>query len=104
MGWLFVFLAAMSELTGVVGLKKYSERKTIPSLLLYVGGFAASFAFLYQSFNYLQVSTSYAVWIGIGTAGAVLMNMMFFGESKSVGKLISVLFVVIGVVGLKALS
>jgi len=104
MGWLFVFLAAISELTGVVGLKKYSEQKTMPSLIIYFGGFAASFVFLYQSFKFLQVSTSYAVWIGIGTAGAVLMNMIFFGESKSVGKVISVIFVVIGVVGLKALS
>src|SRR5699024_7567652 len=104
MGWIYVFLAAVSELVGVIGLKKFSEKKTLPSFALYFGGFAASFAFLYQSFKFLQVSTSYAVWIGIGTAGAVLINMIFFGESKSIGKVVSVMFVVVGVVGLKALS
>ena len=36
--------------------------------------------------------------------GAVLINMLFLGESKSVGKVVSVIFIVIGVVGLKALS
>ena len=104
MGWLFVLLAAASEITGTIGLKLYSQQKTLKHGLLYLGGFGASFAFLYESFNYLQVSVSYAVWIGIGTAGAVLINMILFGESKSIGRILSVLLIVIGVVGLKALS
>lgn len=104
MGWIFVFLAAVCELVGVTGLTKYSRKKTIFSFVLYFGGFGSSFYFLYQAFNYLQVSTAYAVWIGIGTAGAVLINMVFFGESKSPGKVLSVILIVIGVVGLKYLS
>lgn len=104
MGWLFVFLAAVCELIGVTGLTKYSKKKTIFSFLLYFGGFGASFYFLYQSFRFLQVSTAYAVWIGIGTAGAVLINMIFFNESKSPGKILSVILIVIGVVGLKYVS
>jgi len=47
---------------------------------------------------------AYAVWIGIGTAGAVLINMIFFNESKSTGKILSVILIVIGVVGLKYVS
>ncbi len=104
MGWLYVFLAAASELVGVTGLTKYSKKKTLFSFLLYYGGFGLSFYFLYQSFRFLQVSTAYAVWIGIGTAGAVLINMIFFNESKSPGKIISVILIVIGVVGLKYVS
>lgn len=104
MGWLYVCLAASSELVGVVGLKRFSEQKTIFTGLLYGLGFALSFFFLYNSFQYLQVSTAYAVWIGIGTAGAVLINMIFLGESKSVGKVVSVILIVVGVVGLRALS
>ncbi|NGP45560.1 multidrug efflux SMR transporter [Bacillaceae bacterium SIJ1] len=104
MGWLFVFMAAVSEMVGVVGLKMYSQKKNILNGALYLAGFGSAFAFLYLSFNYLQVSTAYAVWIGVGTAGAVLINMVFFNESKSVGRFASVLLIVIGVVGLKALS
>lgn len=104
MGWLYVLLAAISEILGVVGLKKYSQKKTIMNTLLFIGGFGGAFAFLYMSFKYLQVSVAYAVWIGIGTAGAVLINMLFFGESKSRGRVLSVLLIIIGVVGLKALS
>ncbi|MBS5914289.1 MAG: SMR family transporter, partial [Paenibacillus macerans] len=50
------------------------------------------------------VSIAYAVWIGIGTSAAVLVNMIFFGESKSIGRMISLLIIVVGVVGLKAVS
>ncbi|ETT86650.1 SMR family transporter [Viridibacillus sp. FSL R5-0477] len=104
MGWIFVFLAAMSEIVGVIGLKLYSQNKTIRNLILYVGGFGLSFALLYTSFNYLQLSIAYAVWIGIGTVGAVLINMILFGESKSVARIISIIAIVIGVAGLKAVS
>ena len=104
MGWLFVFLAATSELIGVVGLTKFSQKRSMFSAILYLGGFGTSFIFLYFAFNFLQVSTAYAVWTGIGTAGAVLINMMFFGESRSRGRIMSVTLIIIGVVGLKALS
>lgn len=104
MGWLFIFLAASCEIAGTVGLKLYSQQKTIRNGALYLGGFGASFAFLYASFQYLQISIAYAVWIGIGTAGAVLINMYLFDESKSKGRFMSVFLIIIGVVGLKALS
>lgn len=74
MGWFFVFCAAISEIVGVIGLKMYSKDKTLANGALYIGGFATSFAFLYTSFLFLQVSVAYAVWIGIGTAGAVLLT------------------------------
>lgn len=104
MGWIFVCIAAISEIIGVMGLKKYSQNKTLGNGALYLGGFGVSFYFLYKSFEFLQVSIAYAVWVGIGTAGAVLINMFLFGESKSKGRFISVVLIVIGVTGLQLLS
>ncbi|GIN58783.1 QacE family quaternary ammonium compound efflux SMR transporter [Lederbergia ruris] len=104
MGWVYVMLAAISEIVGTMGLKMYSQKKTWKSGSLYLGGFGASFVFLYSAFHYLQVSVAYAVWIGIGTAGAVLVNMIFFDEPRSRARLISVALIVIGVTGLKAVS
>ncbi|MEB2302153.1 QacE family quaternary ammonium compound efflux SMR transporter [Lysinibacillus xylanilyticus] len=104
MGWLLVLLAAISEIIGVVGLRYYSQNKTIRNLLIYVGGFGMSFALLYASFNYLQLSIAYVVWVGIGTVGAVLVNIIFFGESKNLTRIISIIAIVIGVAGLKAVS
>lgn len=104
MGWIFVFIAAILELVGVIGLNNFSKKKSFINLLMFFGGFGGAFVFLYASFNHLQVSIAYAVWIGIGTAAAVIVNMIFYGESKSVGRIISLIVIIIGVVGLKAVS
>ena len=104
MGWLLILLAAISEIIGVIGLRFYSQNKTIRNLLIYVGGFGLSFALLYASFNYLQLSIAYVVWVGIGTVGAVLVNIIFFGESKNMTRIISIIAIIIGVAGLKAVS
>ncbi len=104
MGWFLVVAAALMETLGVVGLKRYSQNKSALNGLLFFGGFGASFVLLYQSFRYLQLSVAYAVWIGLGTAAAVLVNMAFFGESRSIARLLSLGVIVAGVVGLKAVS
>ncbi|HEY4552906.1 MAG TPA: SMR family transporter [Bacillaceae bacterium] len=104
MGWMMVLIAASCEMLGVTGLHLYSKKKTIASGALFLGGFGLSFAFLYASFHFLQVAVAYSVWVGIGTAGAVLLNMFFFGESRDKSRIASVLLIIIGVTGLKALS
>ncbi|MCT1541432.1 MULTISPECIES: DMT family transporter [Lysinibacillus] len=104
MGWILIILAALSEIIGVVGLRFYSQHKTLRNLMLYIGGFGVSFALLYASFNYLQLSIAYVVWVGIGTVGAVLVNIIFFGESKNLSRIISIIAIIIGVAGLKAVS
>ncbi|MER1985753.1 MAG: SMR family transporter [Solibacillus sp.] len=104
MGWLFVFLAAILELIGVIGLKKYSTSKKLKDLITLVAGFSSAFYFLYASFSYVQASIAYAVWIGIGTTAAVIINMLFFGESRSRGRMVAVFVIVIGVSGLKFVS
>ncbi|MDM5297242.1 SMR family transporter [Bacillus pumilus] len=101
MGWFFVMLASACEIGGTIGLSMFSQKKQIASGLLFVGGFALSFLFLYASFSSVQVSVAYTVWIGLGTAGSVLLNMILFKESKNVIRILSLLLIVIGVVGLK---
>ncbi|WP_090634998.1 DMT family transporter [Neobacillus massiliamazoniensis] len=104
MGWVFVFFAAVNELIGVWGLNLFSKKRTVKNGLIYLGGLSASFAFIYTSFQYLDTSVAYAVWTGIGTAGAVLLNMIFYGEGRSWSRLASLGAIIIGVTGLKLLS
>src|SRR5699024_12470709 len=96
MGWIYVLVAAVMETAGVIGLKKFSMEKNAKNLLTLAAGFGGAFVFLYASFNYLQVSIAYAVWIGAGTTAAVLINMIFFGESRNFGRIISVIIIVLG--------
>ncbi|OXM13067.1 DMT family transporter [Paenibacillus herberti] len=104
MGWIYVIAAACFEIVGVVGLSRFSKRKTWLNGFLFVSGFAASFILLYASLQYLQLSIAYTVWVGLGTSLAVVINMLFFGESKSVMRIASLVLIVVGVTGLKAVS
>ncbi|MCM3748199.1 SMR family transporter [Paenibacillus pasadenensis] len=104
MGWIYVMAAAGFELAGVVGLNRFTERKTWLNGLMFASGFAASFILLYASFQYLQLSVAYSVWVGLGTSLVVIVNMLFFGESKNSMRLFSLLLIIIGVTGLKAVS
>lgn len=104
MGWIYVLLASIFELVGVWGLNVFSKRRNFVNGLLYFGGLGLSFALIYLSFKYLPVSIAYAVFMGLGTAGAVIINMLFFGDTKSWSRVISLLLIIAGVVGLKATS
>lgn len=104
MGWAFVISAATLEMVGVIGLRLFNKEKTYPHLAVYIGGFMISFLLLYVSFRYLDMSVAYAVWTGLGTAGSVLVNMIFFGESRSFRRVLSLGIILVGVIGLKAIS
>ncbi|RYG72535.1 QacE family quaternary ammonium compound efflux SMR transporter [Lentibacillus lipolyticus] len=104
MGWMFIIFASMAEIVGVIGLRLASQNWSFRNVLMYIGGFGCSVALLNLSFSYLQVSIAYAVWVGIGTAGAVIINMLFFGESRRLARIISLAVIIIGVTGLKLAS
>jgi quaternary ammonium compound-resistance protein SugE len=52
----------------------------------------------------LSVSTAYAVWAGIGIAGTTVVGMAILGESVSTQKRISLMFILIGILGLRLAS
>ncbi|WP_010098641.1 DMT family transporter [Ornithinibacillus scapharcae] len=103
MGWFYIILAAVNELIGVWGLTRFSKKRNITNAIMYVGGLGLSFAFIYASFDYLPTSIAYATWTGVGTGGVVLMNMLFFGESKSFIRVLSLVAIIVGVTGLKVI-
>jgi quaternary ammonium compound-resistance protein SugE len=47
------------------------------------------------------LGTAYAVWTGIGTVGAVLWGLMFLHEPATVARVICILLIVSGILGLK---
>lgn len=104
MGWIYVFIASALEIFGVIGLKLFSRKKNLTNLALFACGFALSYLFLYFSLTYLDMSIAYATWMGLGTAGAVIVNMIFFGESRKLSRIVSVVLIIVGVVGLKIVS
>jgi quaternary ammonium compound-resistance protein SugE len=64
----------------------------------------ASFGLLAQALKTIPLGTGYAVWTGIGAAGTAIVGMVFLGESREVLRILCVVLIVAGVVGLKFAS
>lgn len=104
MGWLYILLSSVFEIVGIIGIKKLTQEKNYFNLSLSIGGFISSLSFLYLAFQYLPISIAYATWTGIVTASAVIVNMLFFYEAKNLHRIFSLFLIVVGVIGLKAVS
>lgn len=98
--WVFLAGATALEVAGTTSMK-LSEgfTKLVPSLFL-IMFYAASFAALTLALKKIEVSVAYAVWSGVGTTLIAGIGILYFGEAVSARKLVSILLIVVGVVGL----
>ena len=101
MAWIYLFVAGVLETVFAISLK-YSEGFTRlwPTVSFAVAS-VASFYFLSQALRTLPVGIAYAVWTGIGAAGTAIFGILLLGESREVMKLLSLLLLLGGVVGLR---
>jgi multidrug transporter EmrE-like cation transporter len=104
MAWMTLIVAGLSEIV-MVTFMKLSEgyKKLIPSFISFTAG-ALSFYLLSLSLIQIPVSTGYGIWTGIGSAGAVLIGMLFFKEVKSPARIFFISLIIISMIGLKAVS
>ncbi|MFW7342540.1 quaternary ammonium compound efflux SMR transporter SugE [Pollutimonas sp. H1-120] len=101
MSWLVLIIAGLFETGWAIGLK-YTEGFTRfwPS----VGTLLAmliSVVMLGMAMKQLPVGSAYAVWVGIGAVGTVILGIILLGDSASLPRLISVGFIILGIIGLK---
>jgi small multidrug resistance pump len=101
---MYGFYLAMAILLEVVGTTcmKLSEGFTrlIPSVLVFVL-YMVSFAFMILALKKLELGVVYAIWAGLGTALIALIGIVWFQESVSLLKIVSIVFIVLGVMGLR---
>lgn len=104
MAWLILIFAAVLEIGWAIGLK-YTEgfTKLGPSIAT-VLAMAASMALLSQAAKTLPIGTAYAVWVGIGAAGAAILGIVLFNEAATAGRIAFLALLLVSVVGLKATS
>ncbi|MGZ8382454.1 MAG: quaternary ammonium compound efflux SMR transporter SugE [Nitrospira sp.] len=104
MAWTFLLVAGLLEICWAIGLK-YSEGFTrLWPTMGTVLAMAASFVCLAQALKTIPVGTGYAVWTGIGAAGTAVLSMVLFAESASTIKVVSLMCIVLGIIGLKSSS
>lgn len=101
MNWLLLLIAGLFEVGWAIGLK-YTEGFTRlwPTLGTALS-MLISVILLGLAMKSLPVGTAYAVWVGIGAVGTVILGIILFGESADLLRVTSLLLIGVGIVGLK---
>ncbi|MDZ4811298.1 MAG: quaternary ammonium compound efflux SMR transporter SugE [Pseudomonadota bacterium] len=101
MAWMLLLLAGLFEVVWAVGLK-YSQGFTRlwPSVATVIA-MLISMVLLAMAMRTLPMGTAYSVWVGIGAVGTVIFGIALWDEPVNAARMISVAFIIIGVIGLK---
>ncbi|GEN85177.1 multidrug resistance protein SMR [Sporosarcina luteola] len=99
--WIKVVIAAFFEVFWVIGLKHAYDfwAWTGTAIAIFV-----SFYLMIMAGRKLPVGTVYAVFVGLGTAGTVFSEILIFGEPFKVEKVLLIVVLLAGVVGLKLVT
>lgn len=104
MAWILLIAAGLLECGWAVGLR-YTDGFTKPlPVVATLVALAASMWLLSLAVRSIPIGTAYAVWAGIGSVGVAILGMILFEESRDVIRLVFLLFIVIGIVGLNLFS
>lgn len=99
--WIQVFVACFFEVLWVIGLTHaqsfWAWTGTVIAIVL-------SNYLMIKAGETLPVGSVYAVFVGIGTAGTVISEMIFFGEPFKLSKILLIILLLIGVMGLKLVT
>ena len=104
MAWIILFVAGLFEVGWAIGLK-YTEGFTRPwPTVATVLSMAVSLWLLGVALKTLPVGTAYAVWVGVGAVGTVILGVALFNEPTNAPRMLSVALIVAGIIGLKLSS
>lgn len=99
--WLQVVIAAVFEVFWVIGLKHAADFWTWSGTIIAI---IISFYLMIMAGRKLPVGTVYAVFVGLGTAGTVFSEILLFNEPVQASKIVLILFLLAGVIGLKTVT
>ena len=101
MAWVLLLIAGVLEIGWAIGLK-YTEGFTRLWPSVFTGtSMVASVVLLGIAMKSLPVGTSYAIWVGVGAVGTVVLGILFFEDPATPGRLISLGLILAGIIGLK---
>ncbi|MEU8156755.1 SMR family transporter [Micromonospora sp. NPDC048986] len=101
MAWLVLVISGLLETAWAIALDRSAGFSRLVPSVVFVVTLLLSMAGLSYALRDIPVGTGYAVWVGIGAVGTALIGMLALGESASLPRILCLLLVVAGVIGLK---
>lgn len=105
MSWIYLITAGLLEIGWPLGLKlAQQEGRVLVGTLAAVAFMAGSGFCLFLAQKTIPMGTAYAVWTGIGAAGAFLVGVAFFGDASTFGRWLGAFLIISGVAVMKLSS
>ncbi|MEU1590000.1 SMR family transporter [Micromonospora sp. NPDC005710] len=101
MAWLVLVISGLLETAWAIALDRSAGFSRLVPSVVFVVTLLLSMAGLSYALRDIPVGTGYAAWVGIGAVGTALVGMLALGESASLPRILCLLLVVAGVIGLK---
>lgn len=96
--WLMLFVAIVLEVASTAALPRTDGFRVPGWTAVVLVGYAAAIWLLALVVRHLDVSVTYAVWSGLGTAAIAVIGATFLGEQMDLVKAGALALIVVGVV------
>ena len=101
MAWVYLILAILFEVCGTTAMKiSDGFQHLLPSITIFVC-YGISIACLTLAVRSIEISVAYAIWSAVGMILIATIGIVWFGESATAWKLISIAVIILGVIGLR---
>ncbi|QMW24498.1 multidrug efflux SMR transporter [Sandaracinobacteroides saxicola] len=104
MAWFLLILGGLFEVGFTICLRFADGFRNLPWTLGFLVCVTLSMGLLERASRTIPLGTAYAVWVGIGAAGAMVTGLMFFGESAGLLRILLLLGLIMCIAGLKLTS
>lgn len=104
MSWVVLILSGVLEAVWAAALSASQGLSRLRPSLLFLAALTLSMGGLAYALRGIPIGTGYAVWVGIGAVGTALYGMAALGDPVSAGRVVCLVLIVAGVVGLKVLE
>jgi len=101
MAWLVLVVSGVLETVWAIALERSAGFSRAVPTGIFAVALVLSMGGLGYALRTIPVGTGYAIWVGIGAVGTAAVGMAALGESVSLPRVLCLLLVVCGVVGLK---
>jgi quaternary ammonium compound-resistance protein SugE len=103
MSWVVLLVSGLFEAVWAAALNASKGFSKLYPSVVFLVALALSMAGLAYALRSIPLSVGYAVWVGVGVVGAAVYGMAAVGEPATAGRVVCIVLILAGVVGLKLL-
>ncbi|MEC7577018.1 MAG: multidrug efflux SMR transporter [Pseudomonadota bacterium] len=101
LSWIYLIIAALFEISWAIGLKYSANFTNLRASSFTIIAMILSVVFLAKAMNGIPLGTAYAIWVGIGAAGTIIMGIVLFQDPITIPRVFFLCLLIGAIIGLK---